>query len=205
MWFCGSNESGENISNCKKRDKYKKDYVEYIISKSDHGSKHLITKLQHDMPVSLDNTPENVISTSAGVNKGKHIVIYNIWSKKQNLMQQHLISDLLIEISYINKQGDIESTRRTICGGEFESMIHVMKTRKKKTFVYDATTKNSFIINNCNQLSQDNYLSLNNEIQTFTQDSNTSWSTHHNQPFLFNTTNENGNEFSNNPTRYFSL
>ena len=48
---------------------------------------------------------------------------------------------MLFEISYINKQGDIESLTRTICGQEFESMIHAMRFRTKKTFIYDATSK----------------------------------------------------------------
>ena len=51
------------------------------------------------------------------------------------------ISDMLFEISYINKQGDIETLKRTVCGKEFESMIYVMRGRTKKTFIYDATTK----------------------------------------------------------------
>ena len=50
---------------------------------------------------------------------------------------------MLFEISYINKQGDIETLKRTICGEEFESMIHVMRFRTKKTFIYDATTKDN--------------------------------------------------------------
>ena len=42
---------------------------------------------------------------------------------------------MLFEINYINKQGDIESLQHTICGEEFESMIHVMNYCSKKTFI----------------------------------------------------------------------
>ena len=48
---------------------------------------------------------------------------------------------MLFEISYIDKEGEIEPLRRIICGGEFESMIYVMKYRSKKIFIYDATGK----------------------------------------------------------------
>ena len=42
------------------------------------------------------------------------------------------MANMLFEISYINKQGDIESLKRSIYGDEFDSMIHVMKYRTKK-------------------------------------------------------------------------
>ena len=48
---------------------------------------------------------------------------------------------MIFEISYIEKQEEIESFKRTICDEEFESMIHVMKFRSKKTFICDATVK----------------------------------------------------------------
>ena len=48
---------------------------------------------------------------------------------------------MLFEISYINKQGEIQTLRRTICGEEFESMIYVMRFRTKKIFIYDTTSK----------------------------------------------------------------
>ena len=43
--FCGSNETGENISNCSKRIKYRREFCEYIVSKSDEGNKRLINCL----------------------------------------------------------------------------------------------------------------------------------------------------------------
>ena len=49
------------------------------------------------------------------------------------------MSNMLFEISYIDKQGEIENSRWNICGQQFESMIHVMKYRSKKSYVYDAT------------------------------------------------------------------
>ena len=69
----------------------------------------------------------------AGTNQGKKIVIYHIWMKQDVPPLQRLISNMLFEISYINKQGEIESLKRTVCGEEFESMIHVMRFRTKKT------------------------------------------------------------------------
>ena len=71
---------------------------------------------------------------SGDSNRGKHIIIFNVWMKQQHQAQvgNRQISNSISEISYINKQGDIESLRCIICGGEFESMIHVMKYRRKK-------------------------------------------------------------------------
>ena len=80
--FCGSNEVGENISNCMKRTKYRREYCEYIINKSDEGNRHLLNRLRNDVTLSLQNYPNNVVSMSAVKNKGKHIVIYNVWLKK---------------------------------------------------------------------------------------------------------------------------
>ena len=79
---------------------------------------------------------------SCGSNRGKHIVIFNVWMKQQyqSQVRNRQISNMLFEISYIDKQGEIELLRRTICVVEFESMIHVMKYHSKKTFIYDATT-----------------------------------------------------------------
>ena len=70
--------------------------------------------------------------------------------KKQHqiLLGKRQISDLLFEIGYINKQGEIESLRRTICGGELESLIHGLKYRSKKMFIYDATDNN---VKNCDE------------------------------------------------------
>ena len=50
---------------------------------------------------------------------------------------------MLFEISYINKQGEVEPLKQTVCGEEFESMIHVIKYCNKKTFIYVATGKTS--------------------------------------------------------------
>ena len=137
--FCGSNTIGENISNCNKRSKYKREYCEYIVSKTDEGIKHLIGRLQHDLPLSTKEYPSNIVSMSAGCNRGKHIVISNVWMKRQINPTHRVLPNMILEIHYIDKQGDIESLKRTICGEEFESMIHVMKYRNKKTFIYDAT------------------------------------------------------------------
>ena len=62
---------------------------------------------------------------------------------------------MLFEISYIDKQGEIESLRRTVCGEEFESMIHVMKYRSKKTFIYDATLRESIFNDQYDTLTPD--------------------------------------------------
>ena len=44
--FCGSNQSGENISNYNKRTQYRKEYCEYIVSKTNKENIHLINRLQ---------------------------------------------------------------------------------------------------------------------------------------------------------------
>ena len=54
-------------------------------------------------------------------------------------MSPRVLPNMILEISYIDKLGEIESLKRTICGEEFESMIHVMKYQNKKTFIYYAT------------------------------------------------------------------
>ena len=135
--FCGSNQRGENISNCNKRTQYRKEYYEYIVSKIDKGNIHLINCLQNNLPLCTENYLENIVSMSDGSNRGKHIVISNVWLKRHNQTQfmPKQISNMLFEISYINKQGDIELLRRTVCGEEFESMIHVMNYCSKKTFI----------------------------------------------------------------------
>ena len=61
---------------------------------------------------------------------------------------------MLFEITYIDKQGEIESFRCTICGEKFESMIHVMKFRRKKTFIYDNTVTQSDIFQQESSFSQ---------------------------------------------------
>ena len=82
---------------------------------------------------------------SAGTNQGKHIVIYNDWMKQEVQPLQRLVSNMLFEISYINKQGEIETLRRTVCGEEFESMIHVMRFRTKKTsYMMPQVKKNNY-------------------------------------------------------------
>ena len=68
---------------------------------------------------------------------------------------------MLFEVSYINKQGDIETNKHTICGEEFESMIYAMKYRKKKTFIYDATDKRKEYVNDVTFLSQNSVHSNN--------------------------------------------
>ena len=80
--FCGSIDTGENISNCIKRTKYRREFCEYIVSKSDEGNTHLINCLWHDFTLSSQNYPGSVVSMSAGTNRGKHIVIYNVWMKQ---------------------------------------------------------------------------------------------------------------------------
>ena len=80
--FCGSNDVGENISNCTKCTKYRREFCEYIVCKSDEGNTHLINCLQHDVTLSSQNYPDSVVSMSTGTNRGKHIVIYNVWMKQ---------------------------------------------------------------------------------------------------------------------------
>ena len=87
----------------------------------------MLCKLQNDILLSSKKFPENVVSTSATSNRGKHIVIYNVWFKLQFQTMNNNMSNMLFEISYVDKQGEIENLRRTICGQQFESMIHVMK------------------------------------------------------------------------------
>ena len=139
--FCGSTQSGENISNCSKLMQYKRQYCEYILSKSDNGYVHLKNRLQNNLPLNRNDYPNNIVSMSMESNKGKHIVISNIWLKRLSRPQTgpKQISDMLFEISYINRQGDIEKGKHIICGEELESAIHIMKIRKKKYFIYDAT------------------------------------------------------------------
>ena len=189
--FCGSNEGGENISNCKKRDKYQKLYYEYVISKTDHGVKHLTTRFQHNVLLSNKQPiPQNVVSLSAGTNKGKHIVIFNVWLKNQLQTKSQLISNMLFEISYINKQGDIEELKRVICGEEFESMMHVMKTRHKKTFIYDATNHSADSSQIQTSLTQEYLFTQNNECWNNTLNNNSLLSS---------------NLHNNNHINYFSL
>ena len=127
--FCGSIDIGENISNCIKRTKYRREFCEYIVSKSDEGNIHLINFLPHDVTLSSQTYPDSVVSMSAGTNRGKHIVIYNVWMKQQVQPLQRLISTMLFGISYINKQGEIETLRRTVCGEEFESSYEIQNQK----------------------------------------------------------------------------
>ena len=114
--FCGSNDTGENISNCNKQTKYRRDFCEYVVSKSDEGNTYLINCLRHYVTLSSQTYPDSVVSMSVETNRGKHIVIYNVWMKQQVQPFQRLISNMLFKISYINKQGEIETLRRTVCG-----------------------------------------------------------------------------------------
>ena len=95
--LCGSNQSGENISNCAKRMKYRREYCEYIISRTDKGNIHLINRLQNNIQLSSKEYPDSTISTAAGSRKGKHVVIFNIWIKRESqpLMGPKRISDQL--------------------------------------------------------------------------------------------------------------
>ena len=172
--FCGSNRSGENISNCEKRMHYQREYCEYIVSKNDKGNIHLINRLQNNLPLPYKDYPDNTVSTTAGRHRGKHIVIFNIWVKKQNqpLMGPRRISDMLFEISYVDKQGEIETFRRTVCGEELESMISMMKFRSKKTFIYDATMTESDTFQQATSFSQSSVHSINAnnfQLQNFRQ------------------------------------
>ena len=62
---------------------------------------------------------------------------------------QKKIVHMLFEICYIDKQGDVESLKQTVCGEESKSMIHVMKYRSKKTFIRDVTGKGSNYFEEC--------------------------------------------------------
>ena len=155
--FCGSIDTGENISNCIKRTKYRREFCEYIVSKSDEGNIHLINCLPHDVTLSSQTYPDSVVSMSARTNRGKHTVIYNVCIKQQVQPLQRLISNMLLEICYINKQGEVETLRRTVCGEEFESMIHVMRFRTKKiSFMMPQIRKKQVLIINISHLPKYN-------------------------------------------------
>ena len=70
----------------------------------------MINHLQNMLPLSSKESPENIVSMSGSTNQGKHVVICNVWMKKQQqmLLGRRQISDMLFEISYIDKQGEIE-------------------------------------------------------------------------------------------------
>ena len=40
--FCGSTQSGENISNCSKNLQYQREYCGYVVSKKDKGNIHFV-------------------------------------------------------------------------------------------------------------------------------------------------------------------
>ena len=154
--FCGSNETGENISNCQKRMQYQRKYCEFIVSKTDKGYVHLMNRLQNNIPVPMKEYPDHTVSTVARSHRGKHIVIFNIWMNRQSQTQARprLMSDMLFEIGYIDKQGEIEPCTRTIRGEEFESMISAMKFRSKKTFIYDRTVTEGDVFQHTTSFSQ---------------------------------------------------
>ncbi len=67
--FVGGDETGENLSNSKKRNKFRDEYCEYIVSRTDQGNKHSFSQLQHDTPLSSDVVyPTKTLSMSAGTN-----------------------------------------------------------------------------------------------------------------------------------------
>ena len=66
---------------------------------------------------------------------------------------------MLFEISHVDKQGEVQSLKQTVCGEETESLIHVMKYRSKKTFIYDATGKGSSCFEECISMTQNSYQS----------------------------------------------
>ena len=205
--FCGSTQSGENISNCVKRMQYRREFCEYIVSKTDKGNVHLSNRLRNNLPIPSKEYPQSTVYFSVARNKGKHVVIHNVWLK-QTAHQQitpKQMSNMLFEISYINKQGDIETNKRTICGEEFESMIHAMKFRTKKTFIYDATITQ-------NETSSEDQIFTQNSIHS---NASSNFNTHNfnqtlfkrqvNMNFQLGNLNFNHNDFPTEEGRYFSM
>ena len=68
---------------------------------------------------------------------------------------QKKIGELIFEISYIKIWGCYETLRYPVYVDNFESMLHVMKYRKKKTLIYDATSKHNSTTHPNSSFTQD--------------------------------------------------
>ena len=112
---------------------------------------------------------------------------------------------MLFEISYINKRGDIESSKPTICGEEFESVIHVMKFRSKKTFIYDATVTQNETYQKESFLTQSSIHSIGSNNLFFQSFNKSMFGRHANINVPLNNSIYNTNEYSNEEDRYSSI
>ena len=110
------------------------------------------------------------------------------------------------KISYIDKQGEIETFKRSVCGEEFEAMISIMKFQSKKTFIYDATmTECNSTFQQETSFSQNSIHSFNSNNFNFQNFNQVHFGTHGNVNNLLNNSVNHNNDCGIDDGRFYSL
>ena len=179
--FCGSTEQGERITSCKQRKHLKSFSTEYVLGINKLGLENFIRKMEYD--TKFDNKlsiPTSFISIGEN-SKSKHFFIHRAWDRSEIVETKTIFSNIILEFSYINKRGAVDSEKRFISGSALFSMLSACNIKKGPFFVFDKTRKKDSTYSHCDltkdhgglSLSQSSNHSLNiPPVPTFSQNPN---------------------------------
>ena len=142
--FCGSLDPGENIKNCKKRQYLQRISKEFTIGRNGDNLDDFRRKVEFDHVFSSHTTVPTEVYTELGRSKGKQIFVHQIWRPLfATTLSQFQFNDMILEISYINQEGDIEKNKVAVTGKSLHSLLCARNGASKLSFLFDGSNSNT--------------------------------------------------------------
>ena len=140
--FCGSNNPGENIKNCVKRKFLQRISKEYTIGKNGNQIEDFLRKIEFDHIFSHYSTIPSNVYTELAKARGKQIFVHQIWRPRYaTTLSQFQFNDMILEISYVNHQGDVEIDKISVTGKSLHSILCARNGATKISYLYDGTNR----------------------------------------------------------------
>ena len=97
-------------------------------------------KVEFDHVFSSHTTIPVDVYTELGKARGKQIFVHQIWRPLfATTLSQFQFNDMILEISYINQQGDMEKDKITVTGKSLHSLLCARNGASKVSYLYDGT------------------------------------------------------------------
>jgi len=136
--FCGNVNKGENINTCPKRNRYSSNNEEFVLGKGGNDLILLKMSIENQTFFSDNNELPTAIIEKGVPKKGFHFIINKVWrSMSPDSNSEISFQNLLFDISYINRFGEVEQKTDVYSGNLLYSVFASLDMQKsRQTFVY---------------------------------------------------------------------
>ena len=138
--FCGSNDPGENIKNCRKRKYLQRMAKEFTIGKNGNNLEDFLRKVEFDHVFSTQSSVPSDVYTELGKARGKQLFVHQIWrSLFATTLSQFQFNDMILEVSYVNQKGYLENEKIAVTRKSIHSLLCARNGATKLSYLYDGT------------------------------------------------------------------